>query len=68
MLDAIPDLRETLNTATPEELTAVFRAFDASITYDKPNQFLDLSAAIMPELLPAPQPTATAPRSGQRRG
>jgi hypothetical protein len=54
MLDAVPDLRETLKTATPEQLMTIFRAFDVSITYDKPNQFLDLSAAIMPKLLPAP--------------
>ncbi len=54
MLDAVPDLRESLKTATPEQLTAIFRAFDVTITYDKANQFLDLEAAIMPELLPAP--------------
>jgi hypothetical protein len=54
MLDAVPDLRESLKTATPEQLTAIFRAFNVTITYDKANQFLDLDAAIIPELLPAP--------------
>lgn len=54
MLDAVPDLRESLKTATPEKLSAIFRAFDVTITYDKANQFLDLDAAILPELLPAP--------------
>jgi hypothetical protein len=54
MLDAVPDLRESLKTATPEKLSAIFRAFDVTVTYDKANQFLDLDAAILPELLPAP--------------
>jgi site-specific DNA recombinase len=58
MLDTVPDLRETLKTATPEQLTEIFRAFDVTITYDKANQFLDLGAAIMPELLPAPSSDA----------
>jgi DNA invertase Pin-like site-specific DNA recombinase len=54
MLDTVPDLRETLKTATSEQLAEIFRAFDVTITYDKANQYLDLGAAIMPELLPAP--------------
>jgi DNA invertase Pin-like site-specific DNA recombinase len=53
MLDAVPDLRETLANATPEKLAEIFGAFDVTITFDKANQFLDLGATIMPQLLPA---------------
>lgn len=42
MLDAIPDLSETLTTASPQQLTEIFKAFDVTITY----------ATITPELLP----------------
>jgi hypothetical protein len=52
MLDAVPDLRPTLKTATAEKLAEIFRAFDVRITYDKTRQVLDLAATIMPELLP----------------
>ena len=52
MLDAVPDLRPTLTTATAEELAEIFRAFDVRITYDKTRQVLDLAATIVPGLLP----------------
>lgn len=53
MLDAVPDLRQTLKTAADDELAEIFRAFDVRITYDKTRQVLDLAATITPELLPA---------------
>jgi|HubBroStandDraft_6_1064221.scaffolds.fasta_scaffold719103_2 hypothetical protein len=67
MLDAVPDLRQTLKTANDDELAEIFRAFDVRITYDKTRQVLDLAATITPELC-QPYPTkATASRSGRRR-
>jgi hypothetical protein len=53
MLDAVPDLRQTLKTADDDELAEIFRAFDVRITYDKSRQVLDFAATITPELLPA---------------
>jgi hypothetical protein len=52
MLDAIPDLSETLATASPQQLTEIFKAFEVTITYDKINERLNLGATITPELLP----------------
>ena len=48
MLDAVPDLRPTIKTATEEELAEIFRAFNVTITYDKARQVLDLSATVTP--------------------
>ncbi|MHB1539398.1 MAG: recombinase family protein [Solirubrobacteraceae bacterium] len=50
MLDAVPDLRPTLSNATDAELADLFDAFDATITYDKPNGRLTLAATIHPGL------------------
>jgi site-specific DNA recombinase len=50
MLDAVPDLRPTLATASDEELAEIFRAFDVSIKYDRDRQMLALAATITPEL------------------
>jgi hypothetical protein len=47
-----PDLRPALKAASEEELVEIFRAFDLTITYDKPEQRLHLAATITPELLP----------------
>jgi hypothetical protein len=52
MLDAVPDLRKALKTATDEQLADIFRAFDVMIDYDKTSQRLNLAATITPELLP----------------
>jgi hypothetical protein len=52
MLNAVPDLRKTIKTATDAELAEIFRAFDVEITYDKTSQILNLAATITPELLP----------------
>jgi hypothetical protein len=52
MLDAVPDLRQTLRTAHDDKLAEIFRAFDVAITYDKHEQRLHLAATITPELLP----------------
>jgi hypothetical protein len=54
MLDAIPDMCETLTTASQAQLAEIFRAFDVTITYDKTNERLNLAATITPELLPDP--------------
>ncbi len=52
MLDAVPDLRKALKTASDEQLADIFGAFDVTISYDKTSQKLDLGATITPELLP----------------
>ncbi len=52
MLDAVPDLRKTLDTASDQQLADIFAAFDVTISYDKPSQKLELGATIAPELLP----------------
>jgi hypothetical protein len=52
MLDAVPDLRPTIATATDEQLAEIFRAFDVSILYDRDGQTLTLAATITPELAP----------------
>jgi site-specific DNA recombinase len=48
-LQHIPDLRPTLKTADPEELAEILETFDITITYDKANQTLLLSAVLTPE-------------------
>jgi DNA invertase Pin-like site-specific DNA recombinase len=55
ILDAVPDLRKVLNLASDEQLARIFRAFDVTITYDKPNRRLNLAATITPELIPEPE-------------
>jgi hypothetical protein len=52
MLDAVPDLRKALKTASDEQLADIFGAFDVTISYDKTTQQLALGATITPELLP----------------
>jgi hypothetical protein len=52
MLDAVPDLRKALKTASPERLADIFAAFDVTVSYDKARQQLDLAATVTPELLP----------------
>src|SRR4029077_706079 len=52
MLDAVPDLRKALKTASDEQLTDIFDAFDVTISYDKASQQMQLGATITPELLP----------------
>jgi hypothetical protein len=52
MLDAVPDLRPTIEKATDEELAEIFKAFDVRITYDKNRQALDFAATITSELVP----------------
>ncbi len=52
VLDAVPDLRPTIATATEEELAEIFSAFDVQIAYDKDRQVLNLAATITPELDP----------------
>jgi hypothetical protein len=52
MLDAVPDLRKALKTASGEQLADIFGAFDVTVSYDKASQQLDLAATVTPELLP----------------
>jgi len=60
MLQAIPDMRPTLQSADAAELAEICEAFRITVIYDKPNQTIELSAAILPDLLPKDQtPTYT---------
>ena len=60
MLQAIPDMRPTLQSADAAELAEICEAFRITVIYDKPNQTIELSATILPELLPKDQtPTYT---------
>ncbi|MGH8938648.1 MAG: hypothetical protein ACRDV2_04780 [Actinomycetes bacterium] len=46
MLDAVPDLRDDLREATPEELAELLEAFDVTATYDKQDHRLHLAATV----------------------
>jgi hypothetical protein len=60
MLQAIPDMRPTLQSADAAELVEICEAFRITVIYDKPNQTIELSATILPDLLPKDQtPTYT---------
>ncbi|MHB1468009.1 MAG: hypothetical protein ACYCPS_05550 [Candidatus Saccharimonadales bacterium] len=48
---AIPDLRPTLATAGPTELADICSAFQIEVVYDKPNQTLEISATVRPDLI-----------------
>jgi hypothetical protein len=52
MLDAVPDLRDELRKATPEELANLLEAFDVTATYDKADHQLHLAATVPAELVP----------------
>jgi hypothetical protein len=45
-LNAVPDLRDTLRSATVDELSEILDAFDVTATYDKPNRALKLAATL----------------------
>ena len=49
-LQSIPDLRDTLATASPEELAEIFDAFEIKAVYDRRDQSLDINATVIPEL------------------
>jgi hypothetical protein len=51
MLDAVPDLRDELRHATPQELADVLDAFDVTATYDKHEHRLHLAASVPAELV-----------------
>lgn len=65
MLQAIPDMRPTLQSADAVELAEICEAFRITVIYDKPNHTIELSATILPELLPKDQ-TRRTPKA--RRG
>jgi len=52
MLAAVPDLRPSLKTASPEDLADLLEAFDVTAVYDKSGRTLELRATVMPELIP----------------
>jgi hypothetical protein len=51
MLDAVPDLRDELRQATPDELAKLLEAFDVTATYDKADHQLHLAATVPGELV-----------------
>ncbi len=46
MLNAVPNLRDTLKSATADELAEILEAFDITATYDKLNRALKLAATL----------------------
>jgi hypothetical protein len=52
MLDAVPDLRDTLASGEPAAVAKVFDAFDVTATYDKATRQLELGATVTAELMP----------------
>ena len=52
VLNAIPDQRDTLKSATADELTEILETFDVTATYDKPNRALALAATLNPHRPP----------------
>jgi hypothetical protein len=52
MLQSIPDTRPTLQSADATELAEICEVFRITVLYDKPDQTIELSATILPELLP----------------
>ena len=52
MLQAIPDMRPTLQSADATELAEICDAFRITVTYDKPNRRLTNLSNHLPELLP----------------
>jgi hypothetical protein len=46
MLDAVPDVRDELRKASPEELADLLEAFDVTATYDKAEHQLHLAATV----------------------
>jgi hypothetical protein len=65
MLDAVPDLRPSLRNATEQELADLLAAFDVTISYDKPNRRLTLTATIGQASCLHPKTTTTARRGGR---
>ena len=45
-LEAIPDLRDTLKSATADELAETLETFEITATYDKPSRALKLAATL----------------------
>jgi hypothetical protein len=61
-IDAVPDLRPTIEKTTDEELAEIFKAFDVRIAYDKNRQALNFAATITSELMPT---KTTVPKDGR---
>jgi hypothetical protein len=51
MLDAVPDLRDELRKAMPEELADLLEAFDVTASYDKADHRLHLAETVPAELV-----------------
>jgi site-specific DNA recombinase len=50
-LEEVPDLREDLEAASPEQLTEVLAAFDMTVVYDKAARTLEIGASLGGELM-----------------
>jgi hypothetical protein len=64
-LNAVPDLRDTLRSATADELTEILDAYDVTATYDKPNRALKLAATLKAHRPPQGR-SGQSPGSGER--
>lgn len=67
-LRSIPDLREVLATASPEELAEILDAFDLKASYDRRDHSLEITVTVVPELWSEDVPDAVRPatRAGRR--
>ena len=63
MLDAVPDMRQALKDADPEELIEIFGAFDVTATFTKDTRRLELTATVAPQLIGGEAMAATVPGS-----
>ena len=63
MLDAVPDMRQALKDADPDELIEIFEAFDVNATFKKDTRQLVLTATVAPQLIGGEATAAAVPRS-----
>ncbi len=56
MLDAVPDMRQALKDADPDESIEIFEAFDVTATYTKETRQLELTATVAPQLIGEERP------------
>jgi hypothetical protein len=66
ILDAVPDLRPAIATATEADLAELFQAFNAEVLYERDSQILKLAAMITPELMPDLANTNDRPEGGSQ--
>jgi hypothetical protein len=63
MLNGIPDLRQAMGAATPDELAEFLEAFDVTARYNHLTKALDLTVVLSPELADTERP----PEGGRRK-